>query len=865
MIKSFLQFTSAIAVIIISLILSPTRSQAQFFHKVPIKSDFIAKSDCTIESADFNNDGNEDILIAGKTVSKSSTISLYLNNKNGGFVRTNYDFEFISKAQIAIGDINGDKNVDIICTGLDSMQKKIAVVYLNNGGGDFTKKTDHGILPITEGAIRIEDLNNDGNPDVILTGRQEAKQWPNTVIFHNDGQGNFKELVGTTFIGFTNGSISIGDVDNNGEKDLLMTGARSGGVVPETKLYLNMGDDSYAEDDENLIMALYNSSSLLRDFDDDGDLDLMIMGKGVYGVQTKMYINDGTGGLTENTQLSFEGLWSGSIFVEDLNGDGLEDILLQGEHFNRRIEGVYVYLKKSDGSYTETRELITDRDIQSIALLDVDSDGDLDYLIGGLNDKLLPFTSFYTNNGYGSFTEKSNEEVLGLKRGAIEKIDFDFDGDLDILLSGINELDANEIAVLTNDGYGNFTKQTTNRLVAVSQGIIKAVNFQNDSTSEILICGLDETQQPITRLYQKQSQGFESITSTQLPNFRASSVSSSDFNNDQIMDLVVCGESTLGESFLTVFMNDSSFSFQQQVNLTNHSIINGSLSSGDINNDGWPDIFLMGEDSLGNGASLFYINNQNGIFNLVQDVEIIGLLNGRSVLEDFDKDGDLDLLTTGEDDNNNGKTQLYHNDGTGKYIAIKGTFLAGYSNSALVTADINRDGFIDFYVTGKNNNDEIGSNLYLNNQNGLFQEFKNSLLLGVLHGKMVAADFNKDGLMDIFQMGRVYPPSGVRLRHFAQSPISLGTRPSSTITVHKEFLLFPNPNTGQEISLSIPVKGNYSIEIFNNMGQLVSSSSHYVSNPNQSIQFLELNLSKGLYFVSISSEKYSGTQKLLIE
>jgi hypothetical protein len=74
------------------------------------------------------------------------------------------------------------------------------------------------------------------------------------------------------------------------------------------------------------------SSIAFADVDRDNDQDALIIGANKSGGRiAKLYINDGTGGFTEMTDNTFEGVTDGSIAFADVDGDNDQDLLITGE------------------------------------------------------------------------------------------------------------------------------------------------------------------------------------------------------------------------------------------------------------------------------------------------------------------------------------------------------------------------------------------------------------------------------------------------------------------------------------------------------------------------------------------------------
>ncbi|MDT9313892.1 VCBS repeat-containing protein, partial [Limnospira sp. Paracas R14] len=93
-------------------------------------------------TADFNGDGDIDILLTGRDSSNNPISRVYLNDGSGGFTHaTNISLTGVYLSSVATADFNGDGDIDILLTGRDSSNNPISRVYLNDGSGGFTHAT----------------------------------------------------------------------------------------------------------------------------------------------------------------------------------------------------------------------------------------------------------------------------------------------------------------------------------------------------------------------------------------------------------------------------------------------------------------------------------------------------------------------------------------------------------------------------------------------------------------------------------------------------------------------------------------------------------------------------------------------------
>jgi len=168
---------------------------------------------------------------------------------------------------------------------------------------------------------------------------------------------------------------------------------------------------------------------------------------------------------------------------------------------------------------------------------------------------------------------------------------------------------------------------------------------------------------------------------------------------------------------------------------------------GDYDNDGDLDLAIQGQ--LGNQSQseiARIYRNDKGTFVDAGSSGLSGARFGTLVWGDFDKDGDLDLLQTGYDDNSNQITKVYRNDGgafTDLNLGLQGTYL-----SSAAWGDYDNDGYLDFAYVGYYNIFKI----YHNNGDGSFTDI-NSPIVGYGYGSLSWADYDNDGDLDLLVSG----------------------------------------------------------------------------------------------------------------
>ena len=379
-----------------------------------------------------------------------------------------------------------------------------------------------------------------------------------------------------------------------------------------------------------------NSAVAWGDIDNDGDLDLVIAGNtnglptGVPSVAmrpvTRLYRNDGNGAFV-NLPVNFPGVSFGSLAWGDYNNDGKLDLLITGTTNNEASGAIArVYRNNGDGTFTDINAGLPGVYYSAVAWGDYDNDGRPDILITGTTNGTGSGTiaRLYRNNGDGTF---SNAVTFpGIYHGAVAFADFDGDGDLDLVMAGIN---VNVLSsVYRNNGTNTFTLMTTS-IVPVYNCSLAVGDADNDGRPDILLSGYSSTY--YTYLYRNTGNfGFTPFTveSIQGQGARYASAALGDFDNDGRLDVLLSGTSN-GQSsgaFTRVYRNTGSFISQgipsfTLVPTTLPTNYFGAVAWADFDNDGDLDILVTGSDGVGIPNSSFaraqtmLFRNNNGIAN----------------------------------------------------------------------------------------------------------------------------------------------------------------------------------------------------------------------------------------------------------
>ena len=359
--------------------------------------------------------GNSFAGIADKTTWNFATI--------GQFTETSASLTGVWESSVAWGDYDNDGDLDILLTGLGST--KTSKIYRNDGSDTFTD-ISASLTDVSQSSVAWADYDNDGDLDVLLTG--SGGSGPVSKIYRNDGSDTFTDI-SVSLTGVFYSSAAWGDYDNDGDLDILLTGYDGTGHV--SSVYRNDGSDTFTDISASLT-AVYSSAVAWGDYDNDGDLDILLTGQDASSTRvSKIYRNDGSDTFTD-ISAALTGVSASSVAWGDYDNDGDLDILLAGDDGSSRISKIY----RNDGSitFTDIGASLSNVSVCSVAWGDFDNDGDLDILLTGYDGS--SYTSkVYRNDGSDTFSDIS-ATLTGITNSSAAWGDYDNDGDLDIVLAG---------------------------------------------------------------------------------------------------------------------------------------------------------------------------------------------------------------------------------------------------------------------------------------------------------------------------------------------------------------------------------------------------------------------------------------------
>ena len=272
--------------------------------------------------ADYNLDGITDLFMVGETAKGTKVARLYKNNRTNSLQLVPLKFPGVRDGSVEWGDYDADGDVDLLITG-ESNEGAITKIYRNDRNNKFVEISSN-FPQITFGVGKFADYDLDGDLDVLLSGNEKSGLVV-TELFRND-KGNFNR-VDLGLVNLKLSDIAWGDYDNDGDLDFVMNGETQQGKV-QTQLYNNQNNQYFVPAFPGF--ANVRSGSVdWGDMDHDGDLDLLLTGESALGPVSKVYRNDRNDRFMDlNTDII--GLYMSDGHWADYDNDGDQDILVSG-------------------------------------------------------------------------------------------------------------------------------------------------------------------------------------------------------------------------------------------------------------------------------------------------------------------------------------------------------------------------------------------------------------------------------------------------------------------------------------------------------------------------------------------------------
>ncbi len=350
----------------------------------------------SVAIGDLDGDGKADLAVVN-----SRSVSVFRNTSTGAGVisyATKMDFPTgTGSISVAIGDLDGDGRADLVVA--NDVSKTFSVFRNTSTPGDISyaeRKDFDTESRLREHSIAIGDLNGDGRADLAV-----ANEFSHTVsVFRNTstGAGVISYAREDFPTGMSPTSVAISDLDGDGKADLVVThvGISSNDDVQNVatntvSVFRSIGPTgmiSYAAREDFTTSDGEQSFPVavaIGDMDGDGRADLVVVNE--YSNTVSVFRNTSIpGDIRYAAKVDFSrgtGLRPISVAIGDLDGDGEADLAIVNE------DGYSVSVLENLSNTTSfrrflfllARSVFTGRDPGSVAIGDLDGDGEVDLVV----------------------------------------------------------------------------------------------------------------------------------------------------------------------------------------------------------------------------------------------------------------------------------------------------------------------------------------------------------------------------------------------------------------------------------------------------------------------------------------------------
>ena len=464
----------------------------------------------------------------------------------------------------------------------------------------------------------------------------------------------------------------------------------------------------------------------LADMDGDGDLDFVTSNLVDQESSTvSVAKNNGDGTFAPPAHFPV-GPAPTDLRVADFNGDGKPDVVCLAALSGGPGESyVTVLLNDGTGGLTNRHDYPVGENANSggLDVGDYDGDGHLDFAVASL----MTGVHVYRNTGSGEFVLWT-QIAVALGPTHIASADFDGDGRLDLVVGNVDA-----VQVYLNNGTGFTAGVFLDNFPDTVQGIATG-DFDNDTHPDFALTGRQLS------VYRNVGDGASFDKTAYLAGENQVGIKTADMDGDGNLDITV--SNYLGNS-VSVYSNDGTGHFPNKREWGVGWAPN-SHGVGDVNGDGKPDI-VAAASQLSKTTVDVVLNAGDRNYIARRDYGMLGAAWGVGIA-DFDRDGDLDVVSPAAISNNDGPFIFYGNpDGT----LQDGIQIENYGNNFptdVAVGDFNGDGWLDFVTSIFSPGNRI--RVSINQGNGTFLPSVSYEAGGNPSGVGIG-DLNGDGKLDI--------------------------------------------------------------------------------------------------------------------
>jgi len=586
----------------------------------------------SIVVGDFNNDGHPDIAVGGFLTG----VGVYINNGDGTFTGPTTYGAGDTSFGLATADVDNDGNLDLIgqgfvLLGVGNGTFEVSAPLLRQTqrpAGKLRPGAAPKATSVIGGPVAVGDLNGDGNIDVAYVGDDGG----GVQVLLGNGNGTFRPPPSGSTCSFAGFQVAIADFNNDGIPDLTFSADGEVGVC------LGNGDGTFGKASMFSNGGDFPGQSILAyDLNGDGNMDIAVVdlnrGGGDIALASPMGVLYGKGDGTFQQAAVYEVIFPFGIAEGDLNGDGIPDLIVAGGEETDPL--IFAFLGTSNGKLQAAPELRASvRVPEAFAVADFNGDGNLDLAVtgsqsnnvaillgngeggfspsgtfatgpgpigvvaGDFNDdgkmdlavvnNALDNVSILLGNGDGTFGTAAN---FGAGQSPVYVVAGDFNGDGKLDLAVTNSA-GNNVSIMLGRGDGTFGPPT-NFATGKTPEFIAVGDLNGDGKLDLAVANSAEGTGTVSVLFGKGDGTFQPAVSLATNAFESAGIAIADFNGDSKPDIVVAN---FGSASVSVFLGNGAGSFHSAIS---SPVVSGfgsapfALAAGDFNGDGKLDVAVV--------------------------------------------------------------------------------------------------------------------------------------------------------------------------------------------------------------------------------------------------------------------------------
>ena len=692
---------------------------------------------------DYDNDGDPDLIICGQTADKTASVTrFYQNDPIGRLTELTSADEIVGlkAGTFKFVDLDSDGDQDIIMSGWNKIQVKLVTqILINEPLGTFTPIDTQIDFGVAYGTIDVVDYNLDGLRDIVISGADSVSEHAGKVhslsgrVYRNNGDETFSlelEIPGAR-------SAKFIDIDQDSIPDLIASGATEfkNDSTTFTHVYINTYDGTNQTPTTPSALTAFAVSTRA----------IFTWGSGTDDIDAPVNLSYN---IRIGTSSGGHELMSGTV---PFNNSNVGQLLIR--EFNEIPHGTYYWAVQTvDGSgitsnWSKEDTLFISRLVTSTQSLpgtyfstggwaDYNEDNFLDLGLTGVTFSGESITNLFEYSN-GLLSQDLFQDIEAVFGGHLSWVDYTNDGHLDLSLSGFQIINFYPYRVTKFYTYqnGSYIEDLNSEIYTddnfdglADYWVTGGVNghhwgdYDNDGDLDFVQGGFDNYNVRHLDIFYNDN-GILRLDTNQInltPIYPAL-VQWVDLNRDGFLDLVAIGSDATEALGMRVYLNNETNILSDAITWTSHiyGVTAGGIAFGDYNDDGYDDFAITGKNSEDQLISYIVTNSFGQRFTVESDNILEGVYYGRPAWGDYDNDGDLDLLVTGQSstDGNLGSapvTFVYAQDQNGIFSLDSTLSIDSVGISFAQWGDYDVDGDLDLFIAGFKANQDVVAQVYDN-------------------------------------------------------------------------------------------------------------------------------------------------------